>query len=225
MEKLSDRVRAIRKKLGMNSQKELADVLGCSDGKIKGWEQDTTKSMKSSDIITLTTKYGFSEEWLETGKGDMMVDKDALLLENISSIDNMLNKNLTFPFLKDIHASAGYGALNGYTDRTNITLSRDMIPSDSKDLEAIRVSGNSMSPTIDDEDVIFIDKKSIEPIDGKIFVVYLCEEVYVKRLFIEPKTKEIILNSDNAIFPQLKADCDDFRIIGKVIANMKISKL
>ncbi len=82
-----------------------------------------------------------------------------------------------------------------------------------------------MSPTIEDEEILFVDKIDTNPKDGKIFVVLLCDEVYVKRLFIEPKTKEIFLQSDNPIFPKLKVDCEDFKIIGRVIANMSITKL
>jgi len=224
MKKLSDRIRAVRKKLGMN-QVELADILGCTDGKIKAWEQETTVTMKAKDALLLSQKFGFSQEWLMDGEGEMLLDRGELLLDDISKVKNLLDNNLEIPFYTDIRASAGYGCTNTECEKTSLTISKDMLPSYSKDIDAIRVSGNSMTPTIDDDDVIFIDKTNTAPSDGKIFVVYLCEDVYVKRIFIDPKTKEITLHSDNQIFPQIKADCEDFKIIGRVIANMKINKL
>ena len=217
MEKLADRIREVRKKLGVN-QVELGAILGCTDGKIKSWEQGRIDNMKAKDALVLENRFGFSQAWLMDGQGD-------LLLKDISTVKNLLEDNLSIPFYKDINASAGYGCTNGECLSTNITISKDMLPSFSNKIEAIRVSGNSMTPTIEDEDIIFIDKNQVEPVNGKIYVLFLCDEVYVKRIFIEPKSKEIILNSDNPIFPQIKADCEDFKIIGRVIANMQIAKL
>ncbi|MDQ7067760.1 MAG: S24 family peptidase [Sulfurimonas sp.] len=225
MTDLKDRVKLVRKKLGLNNQQGLADILKCNVGKIKGIEQGATKSLKRTDIILLSENYGFSDDWLESGTGPMFINENEELLKNVQQISNMLDNNITIPFYSEINASAGHGCINGECEATNITISKDMLPSFSTKIEAIRVSGNSMTPTIEDEDIVFIDKNQTDPINGKIYVVYLCEEVYIKRLFIEPKTKDIILNSDNPIFPQLKADCEDFRIIGLVTANMHISKL
>lgn len=224
MEKLADRIRYVRKKLGMNQQ-ELADVFGSTDGKIKGWEQEKTDSMKAKDALLLQNKFGFNQEWLMDGTGEKMLKRDELLLDDIQTTVNLLDKNIVIPFYRDINASAGHGCTNEECKGTNITISKDMLPSFSNKMEAIRVSGNSMTPTIEDEDIIFIDKNETEAINGKIYVLFLCDEVYVKRVFIEPKSKEIILNSDNPIFPQIKADCEDFRIIGRVVANMQIRKL
>ncbi|MCX6076023.1 MAG: hypothetical protein NTW78_03960 [Campylobacterales bacterium] len=225
MQDLSDRIKMVRKVIGV-SQQGLADIIGCTDGKIKAWEQKTTLVMKPKDILVLVNKYGFNYEWLEDGTGDMLQVDGDITLKDIATITSMLNKSISIPYYKDIHASAGYGCTNGNCKPSYISLSPDMMPNKSSDaMDAIRVTGNSMSPTIEDEDVIFIDKSDITPKDGKIFVVYLCDEVYVKRLFIEPKTKEIFLHSDNPLFPKMETDCEDFKIIGRVIANMQITKL
>lgn len=224
MQNLADRIKAVRKKLGVN-QAELGEILGCTDGKIKYWEQGQTDTMKARDALILQNKFGFNQDWLMEGKGEMILETGELLLKDINTVRNLLDDNLEIPFFKDINASAGHGCTNGECVATNITISKDMLPTHAKNIEAIRVSGNSMHPTIEDDDIIFIEKSQENPINGKVYVMLLCDEVYVKRIFIEPKSKEIILSSDNPIFPQLKADCDDFRIIGKVIAKMQISKL
>ena len=224
MKELSDRIKLIRKKIGVNQQ-GLADILGCTDGKIKGWEQGKTKTIKYKDMMLLTNKYGFSQEWIEDGKGEMMINKGDLLLKDIAATAAMLNSNISIPFYKDINASAGYGCTNSECEPSYITLDPSMLPSMSTHIDAISVMGNSMSGTVEDEDIIFVDKNDTQPINGKIYVVYLCEEVYVKRLFIDPNTKKIILQSDNPLFPQFEADCEDFKVIGRVVANMNISKL
>ena len=214
MRNLADRIKAVRKRLGM-SQQELADVLGCSDGKIKGWEQGNTMNIKSRDSLFLTKKYGFNQEWLEDGKGEMMSIQGDFL--------HPFNEKFKIPYYKDIET---YNNDKEQTKSLDISIAKDMLSFvSSHNLESIRITGNSMSPTIEDEDIVFIDKDDLEPGNGKIYLVLLCDEFYIKRVFLEPKSKEITLKSDNPIFPKLKADCDDFKIIGRVIANMKISKI
>jgi len=224
MENLADRIKLLRKKFGV-TQEQLADVLGCSDGKVKAWEQGNTKNIKPKDSLKLAKHFKVSKEWLEDGVGEMIRSESDLLLDDITQTAALLDNSISIPFYKDIQASAGHGCENGDCTPTNITISKDMLPTLSDSIEAIRVTGNSMQPTINDEDVIFIDKNSTDVIDGKIYVVYLCEEVYVKRIFKQHKTKEILLKSDNDIYPDIMADCEDFRIIGKVIADMQIKKL
>jgi phage repressor protein C with HTH and peptisase S24 domain len=226
MDKLSDRIKLIRTKTGM-SQEDLAEVLGCSDGKIKGFEQGRTKEIKPKDALLLQNLYGFSQEWIMTGTGSMMIDQDALLLKNIQATVNLLDNTMQIPFYEDISASAGYGCINGdcAAATMHISISRDMVPSSSRNIDAVKVRGSSMEQTLHDGDVIFVDKNDTTIHDGKIYVVYLCDEIYVKRAFIDPKSKEILLHSDNPLFPTVKVDCDDFRIIGRVISNMQIKKL
>ncbi len=222
MQSLADRIRAVRKKLGM-SQQELADVLGCSDGKIKGWEQGNTMTIKARDSMLLAKKYGFDQEWLEDGKGEMMQSKGYFPLEVENLNDISYSNSLNIPYYKDIEH---YSSNENSVKSIDISMARDMFELISSDnIEAIRVTSNSMNPTIKEGDIIFIDKDDITASNEKIYLVFLCDEVYLKRVFIEPKSKEIILHSDNQIFPQLKADCKDFRIIGKVIAKMNISKV
>lgn len=214
MRSLADRIKAVRKRLGM-SQQELADVLGCSDGKIKGWEQGNTIKIKSRDSLFLTNKYGFNQEWLEDGKGEMMSIQ--------GDFSHPFNEMFTIPYYKDID---NYSNDKEQKKSLDISIVKDMLSFVySNNLEAIRLTGNSMSPTIEDEDIIFIDKDDVKPCNGKIYLVLLCDEFYIKRVFIEPKSKEITLKSDNPVFPQLKADCEDFKIIGRVVADMKISKM
>ena len=224
MKTLSERIKLIRKITGL-TQEQLATLLGCTDGKVKAWEHGKTLTMKRNDINTLSNEYGFNHDWLEHGEGDMMINEGDLLLRDIAITASFLNDGISFQYYKDIHASAGFGCSNGDCKPKYITLASNMIQTISKDVDAIKVDGNSMMPTIEDEDIIFVDKNDTDPVNGKIYVIYLCEEVYVKRLFIEPKDKSIFLKSDNPLFPQINPDCSDFKIIGRVIANMKISKL
>jgi phage repressor protein C with HTH and peptisase S24 domain len=152
--------------------------------------------------------------------------EQGISLHDLSLIAHTLSdKSLTIPFYEDIKASAGTGCTNDECELQYINLIPNMLPvKNTKNIEAILVSGDSMTGTINDNDVIFIDKNQTTPQNGKIFVILMCGEVYVKRVFIDPITKKLILKSDNALFPQFEAS-EDCKIIGRVVANMSIKEL
>ncbi|MBE0498596.1 MAG: LexA family transcriptional regulator [Campylobacterales bacterium] len=225
MSDLADRIREVRKVLGGISQKKLAEIVGCTDGKIKAWEQGTTPNIKPKDVFLLANKYGFNYDWLADGKGEMMQNKGDLLLRDISVTNALLHQNISIPYFKDINDYVfPHGVVNN-TSHSFISLPDEMVAGYSSAIEAIHFAGNSMNPTIKDKDIILIDSSIIDPTDGDVFLLYLCEEVYVKRVFIDPKSKELTLCSDNPIFPKIKADCEDFKLVGKVVGKIEHTRL
>lgn len=87
-----------------------------------------------------------------------------------------------------------------------------------KDLVMIVVTGDSMKPTIHNQDYILINKAETELKDGRIYVVCSDEILWVKRIQILPNNK-ILLLSDNRIYPAIKLDLeqDNFKVIGRVV--------
>ena len=55
-------------------------------------------------------------------------------------------------------------------------------------LEGIRVSGDSMEPTLFDGDVVLIDRNDFVPKDG-VYVLRIEDSLFVKRLMRLPKHK------------------------------------
>jgi phage repressor protein C with HTH and peptisase S24 domain len=62
-------------------------------------------------------------------------------------------------------------------------------------LELVRVSGISMSPTLSPQDIVFCDTRSLNPMDGKVFLVRSPEGEHIKRL--RRSGKSWLLTSDN----------------------------
>jgi phage repressor protein C with HTH and peptisase S24 domain len=62
-------------------------------------------------------------------------------------------------------------------------------------LELVRVSGISMSPTLSPQDIVFCDTRSLNPMDGKVFLVRSPEGEHIKRL--RRSAKSWLLTSDN----------------------------
>jgi len=98
---IADRSRAIRNTFGLNTQQDLADVLGCSLGKIKAYEQGTTKRFKPADIMILKEKYNLNQEWLEFGTGEMILTSSQKLLKDIEDMSFALNENIS-SYVKEI---------------------------------------------------------------------------------------------------------------------------
>lgn len=222
---LADRIRMIRDTFGLN-QEQLANILGTSIGVPKGWEQGKTKTIKAKYSVILATKFKLNREWIENGKGEMRTNENDDLLKDISLVSNTLSVDVVnIPFYEDINASAGTGCINGECQPSYIQLLPNLLPTKSKKIDAVKVTGDSMIGTIADGDIIFIDKNYTIPVNGKIYVILLHDEVYVKRIFKNPNSESLILKSDNPVYPQFEINHDDLKIIGKVVANMNIKEL
>lgn len=229
---LEERIKTIRDTFGA-SQEDLLKILQdngieASIGTIKGWWQGKTKTIKPKYSIVLAKHFKISRDWLEKGEGLMKEDTNDIevSLQELSMIAHSLSEDsLAIKYYEDIRASAGTGTENGELKPAYINLLPSFLPTRSKNVVAIKVPEDSMTGTIEDGDIIFVDKNYTEALNGKIYVVLLCEEVYVKRIFKDPSNQKIILKSDNPVYPQFDASCEDFKIIGKVIANMRIKEL
>lgn len=119
--------------------------------------------------------------------------------------------------------AAGYGSYN--PDKCDpiktITLHAKDVPYH-YDL-AFEVSGNSMYPTFEDGEIIFV-KKTTEVTNGMIGCVEINGEAFIKKIYVEDgRLRLVSLNNDydengERLYPDFYADEDDeIYIIGKVI--------
>lgn len=123
----------------------------------------------------------------------------------------------------DIAASAGPGAMVGYE---SIAYSIAFPPSyiekltksSPRNLAIISVKGDSMVPTLMDDDVVMIDvsKRSVD-FDG-LFVFRFGEALHIKRVTRASKQGRILAISDNrALYDPIEYDIADVDVIGRVI--------
>jgi phage repressor protein C with HTH and peptisase S24 domain len=123
----------------------------------------------------------------------------------------------------DVAASAGYGAIVGYEPIVyslafpNDYLRRIANNSSPKDLAIIGVKGDSMEPTIQDDDIVLIDtsKRNLN-FDG-LFVLAYDDVLQVKRVGRSRKQGHVQIISDNTIFPAYEAPISEISPIGKVL--------
>ena len=121
------------------------------------------------------------------------------LLPDAKKEEQHTNTLVSIPFFHAF-ASAGFGSVN-----TSVALPDDYIGLSSQwlwqrglhrnNLVFLLTSGDSMEPTIHNRDMLLIDRSSIQPRDGEIYVIRVGDQLWVKR--IQGLINGIRLISDN----------------------------
>ena len=113
----------------------------------------------------------------------------------------------------DVVGSCGSGALIGdVTVKGGLAFKRDWINAmnvDSKNLATIYAQGDSMSPTIEDGQVLLVDKSAIQPQSTKIYIICIDGQLYIKRL-VNLYDKWVMRsdNPDKSSYPDIEISAD-----------------
>ncbi|WP_258188205.1 XRE family transcriptional regulator [Vibrio splendidus] len=171
----------------------------------------------ASKIIQIADSIGISAGWLLTGKGKMKEDDTA------SPSSSTIEEEFELIPGYNVQVSAGHGCITG----------KDSVPTrhlafrrkwlkwksfDSKDLTVVWAKGDSMHPTISDNDTLVVHLGRKEPKDGYIYVFRNGDELFVKRFQDGLGSWKLI--SDNPIYDKLeivKEDQHQFEVIGQVV--------
>lgn len=117
------------------------------------------------------------------------------------------------------YLSAGTGILNYYEADNDIA----EVPADAPEHDWIfKIAGISMKPLFDDGDIVYVDefKQGIDSIqNGRIYVVEVDGEAYIKKVYVYEETKVLRLVSLNKDYTDLlfRFEDSDIKFIGRVI--------
>lgn len=150
-------------------------------------------------------------EWLEKS-GAKIVFPDTDTTTDIFS----------YSYIPKVEAVAGAGAtletsdaiVGYYAFRTDF-LGREHISEQHSVLMDVR--GDSMEPLLKDGDTVLVDQSDTQPLDGRIYVVTLGDELRVKR--IQKGLAGILLRSENPRYADIPVEgvaLESFRIHGRV---------
>lgn len=149
---------------------------------------------------------------------EMPIDPDIIL----AGVQAMQNNDVHIP-VYDVIASAGGGAVNEYEPQTHSLAFppeylRRLTSTSPKNLSIISVKGDSMEPTLLDDDIVLLDKsKKNLGFDG-MFVLLLNDTLHVKRVSPSATKGKILILSDNKeIYPPIEASLSDVEAVGKVL--------
>ena len=189
-------------------------------------EQALAKGQVPDEWVRIcAAETGCNADWLFFGRGPMrlpLVESGAmpacLMLEDVDDDVDMITVPLVVARL-----SAGSGSLEvsseqegGYAFRSDF-LHRKGNP---RRMVLMRVSGDSMVPEIQDNDLVLLDQGQTEIVSGRLYAIGFEDAIYIKRIDLLPG--QIVLHSTNPAYPpvtlDLSGDCaEQFRVIGRVL--------
>ncbi len=130
-------------------------------------------------------------------------------------------------YFKHINASAGGGAENDeeMCEYLNIDARiADLLGGigNLKNIESLKVYGDSMEPLLKDGAIIFIDRTKNDVAKGGIFVLNIGGRLFTKRLRYSAEQK-LDLISENTVYPIESVDphYTDIQILGKVVGSVE----
>jgi len=200
--------------------KEVSLKIGVSESQVKAMASDR-KTITPELAKQIEDNLGISASYIIFGEGGIF-DKRAGTL-SVAFGDETASR-IQVSFYPDVKASAGEGYHNDENSQVEIiSLPKTVIEKrlNRRKIDAIKVHGDSMYPTIKEKDIIFV-LRGIEDInDNKIYVIRYMDEIRVKRLFKRMNHK-VLLRSDNDIYPDEEVELGEngITILGQVIYNM-----
>jgi len=203
------------------TQDGLSELTGVSKSKIRNISAGRVKvNQQFAELVQQKT--GISAIWLQLSKGDMFGKESGSLSE---SFEDSTGSREQIQYYPEVKAQAGNGYINSEESEIEvISLPKSIldikVPKSAR-IDAIKVHGDSMHPTIKEDDIIFIIKNVQDVIDNKIYVIRYGEDIRVKRLF-KRMNNNVLLRSDNNIYPdeEVNLENDDVQVLGQVIYNI-----
>lgn len=184
---------------------ELADIFDCSINDFFP-PIETTASIESIynqlEKPRQTKVYNFAEQQLEEQNSNVV---QFPIQNNREEVQACL--------------SAGTGILNYYEADKDIV----EVPADAPEHDWIfKIVGDSMKPLFDTGDIVYVDefKQGIDTIqNGRIYVVEVDGEAYIKKVYVYEETKTLRLVSLNKDYIDLlfRFEDSDIKFIGRVI--------
>lgn len=200
----------IRKESGY-TMKELADLVGVSEGTISRWESGNISNMKQNNIMALAKA-------LNVYPLDIMDFKEDDPPTDSSHSYMLFPCSVSAGALEDIEGTSEY-ELVSLSDKILGKYSR------STDIILLKVNGDSMNKIIPNRSLIIIDtsKKNVNDIQDGDIVVFSHEGEYsVKRFFNDKDNKRLLFKpeSTNELFTAIEFKYENafnLKLIGKVV--------
>ena len=197
------------------------------------------------DRLILKRNYGYAaisrllgrnpsyiQQFIKRGSPRKLDDEDRKTLASFFGVDEQVLGGTANPVfdgmveipILDVEASAGFGAVAasenaqtrfGFDERWLRSLSS----AKSASLSIVRVTGDSMEPTLSDGDEVLVDASDhASRLRDGIYVLRADDALVVKRVAIRPGGKQITIASDNPAYPTWNdMDRSEVHVVGRVI--------
>ena len=193
MATLSERLTSLMYEKGI-SQAELARLIGIKQPSVFKILSGETRNPKK--ILENATALNVDPHWLKTGEGDP--DPSYRIVE----VSEPQNPNTVRIDILDVEVSARNGAYLSPTEQGLLSQEFDLTffrqqfgRADAKHLKLITVKGDSMAPTLESGDLLYVDvSENYFSADG-LYVFTFDDHTFIKRL--QKRGREMWAISDN----------------------------
>lgn len=188
---LSERIRMAMTATGI-SQIELARACGVKPPSVHGWLTGKAKFLRGENLLLAARALGVSQDWLATGAGNMHQQAEIGPVAGVAGAMRVTIAEhddpdfIQIPMVK-LRLSAGITSFQTEPDRREggtLGMRRSWIERtglNPASLIAIQVKGDSMEPSLYEDDVVVLNTADKRPVDGAVFAVNYEGEAVVKR--------------------------------------------
>lgn len=211
---------------------KLKDVISTEIGNKRVFDKDVATSLGLSKESLAQHKKNNTIPYREISYfcANKKISINWVLFEQLpKDLEEETVKYTKIKYYANVNASAGGGAINFEEDYELIAVDSVFLNSltksgniTSKHIIAINVLGDSMSPTLNDKDIVLCDTTKFDINKGGVFVVLGSGGLFVKRVGLTIDGKiELISDNKNYTSHMLDySDLEQFRIFGKVIGKV-----
>lgn len=221
LQNASSVLKRIKSAYNLNSYGELAEYLGVSPGTISAWKTRDTLNYKlildrcsDLDFDTLffsdkTPDLKSSHTYHIQHSSDQEIYQVPFYMNSRAYVDGV--------FLSRIDGGNSMAKSHIQTFFLNKYCVEKRMDADPSNLFALTITGDSMSPTLYEDDIIIVDKSLTYPKAGSIYLVRISELINCKRIQKLPGGV-LQVTTDNEAYRSfdIPPDSDDFEILGQV---------
>lgn len=176
----------------------------------------------------------YVQQFIRKGSPRQLDERDRAILARFFGVDEQVLGGpsrrsgpvvelVQIPIL-EVEASAGHGALAELEAKSaqfgfDEGWLRKLTASNASKLSIIKVTGDSMEPTLNDGDEVMVDLADGQArLRDGIYVLRMDDALNVKRVAIEPKGRQISVVSDNPAYPSWNGlERRAINIVGRVL--------
>lgn len=215
---VADQLRILMKEHNV-TQRKIAEIAGVSAPAVKKWFDGDTKNIATKYSIKIAKYFNVSIEWLTNGVGNRYLSDDKGFMERAEKGHELItipnnNMNCFCSFINKF----------GENQEKAITLDYALLKYTGVEpgkTEFIKVDRNNMAPLLFDGEYAIIDTSKSFIEDGKIYALYIFDQIRINRLYRKIDGALILKNENKAfdddIVPEDRKEI--VKVLGKVVAR------
>lgn len=204
----------------------MATLMGVGRGKVQAWEKGQRPS--AEDLATMSETLGLAPEWLLLGTGDPESGMGIRRLSQHAPTDSACvvgpDDHTPVGRVVPVHAMAAAGQGREQWEPEPIAHVCIPLAYYKESILIVQIEGRSMEPEIQSGAFVGLDTDQRMLVAGEKFGVRIpYEGLTVKRVFIDPKTHELVLRSINPEHPEMRVPLGDHDglIVGRAVWVMQ----